>query len=289
MSDRDAVLRVHTRDELVADTLWILGALAVTEEDGSLLAGFASEADVAAALAALGDRWPAERVAVDDFGDAWRAYAKPVTVGPLTITPAWLAGDGDGDGDGDEITIEPGRAFGIGDHATTRLALQALVDLGVRGATVLDVGTGTGVLALAAARLGARAVTAIDVDEHAVVVAQANVVANAADGVVTVATTPLDQLVGTFDIVVANLGGLELPITVAPALASKTGGLLVVSGLLDPATTGPDVAPLDDALADAGLVHDRDWRGDGWLARSWIVSRAGTRARRGRGSPAPSA
>ena len=219
------------------------GALAVEERAvGSgaveLIAGFAAGHDldrVANALAAFG---PVERRAVVNDGlDEWRRHAEVIRVGPVVVVPAWLEPPPSRVGELVSISIEPGRAFGIGDHPTTRLALARLVDHVVRGASVLDVGCGTGVLAIAAARLGAGNVVAIDHAADAIEVARANVAVNDVD--VDVSTAALTEIEARFDIVVANLGGLVTPIDLcADLLRVALGGVLVVSGLLDDQVAG---------------------------------------------------
>ncbi|HEX7167790.1 MAG TPA: 50S ribosomal protein L11 methyltransferase [Acidimicrobiales bacterium] len=254
----------HER-ELAADALWALGATAVVDDPSSrgraVVGGFACADDATAALAALRDRWAVAVLpaADDSWADAWRAWAKPVTVGRLTIRPAWIDGDG--------IAIEPGRSFGTGSHPSTRLALAAL-DRGVSpGTTVLDVGTGTGVLAIAGAVLGASRVVAIDVDAGARAVAAANVAANGCAGVVTVDHRAVGAIRGRFDVVVANLGGVLAPLAIADQLASRVapGGALIVSGLLAPDAGGLDTRELERAL---GAPVDRSTEGD-WIALTW--------------------
>jgi ribosomal protein L11 methyltransferase len=109
----------------------------------------------------------------EGWEDRWREFHKPVRVGPLWIGPPWETAPADALA----VVIDPGRAFGTGAHATTRLCLELLLDL-PRG-SVLDVGCGSGVLAIAAARLGFGPVTAIDADESAITATRANAAANA--------------------------------------------------------------------------------------------------------------
>ena len=255
------MIRVETTDELAVDALWSLGAIAVALDDAGLVAGFDNEEDERAALAVLA-RWPVVRLADDDrWDDAWRRSLTPVTIGPLTVRPAWERGPG--------ITIEPGRAFGSGSHATTRLAIEALLDVVVAGDAVLDVGTGTGVLALAAAQLGARRVLAIDISDEAITVATANVAANRRVDVIAVSQQPLGDVEGAFDVVVANLGGVLTPVALAPDLARCTRRTLIVSGLLDENQGGLSCALVDDALRPHGLEPGTRWSSDGWSARCY--------------------
>jgi len=222
--------------ELAADRLWAAGAGAVEEAaDGdvavlrSVLAG-----DDAVSLQRLG-RLPGEwEVRFVDQNptplETWREFARPVVVSPtLTIAPAWYPGARPGPG---VVTIEPGSAFGLGDHPTTRLAAAATERLGGPGVSVLDVGCGTGVLAIVAAGLGAQPVVAIDTAEAA---REATLVNAAANGVVVdVSTSPLEQVDGQFDVVLANILAPTL-VALAPDLLRVVapGGALVVAGILD--------------------------------------------------------
>jgi ribosomal protein L11 methyltransferase len=107
-----------------------------------------------------------------DWRDRWRAFHQPVRVGPLWIGPPWA----DVPPDATAVVIDPGRAFGTGSHPTTRLVVELLLDL-ERG-SLLDLGSGSGVLSIAAAKLGFAPVIALDSDENAVAATGANAVAN---------------------------------------------------------------------------------------------------------------
>jgi ribosomal protein L11 methyltransferase len=105
--------------------------------------------------------------------ERWRQFHKPIRVGPLWVGPPWERADGEAH----PVVIDPGRAFGTGAHPTTRLCLELLLE--AQRGSLLDLGCGSGVLAIAAARLGFAPVFALDVDEVAVNAARANASANA--------------------------------------------------------------------------------------------------------------
>jgi ribosomal protein L11 methyltransferase len=218
--------------ELAADLLWLAGASAVGEEPGP--AGRVRLTADVADPAAVARRWPIEAVPVDDsLLDTWRDHAAPVRAGQrIVLHPAWLPRSEAGSGDV-VVVLDPGRAFGSGSHPATRLAAAAVEAHGP-GRRVLDVGCGSGVLAVLAARLGAAEVVGVDVDPEAVRATEANAAANGVAALVSARLDPVAELTGPFDLVVANIG-LRVLVDLAPALLARTdvGGLLVLSGLLE--------------------------------------------------------
>jgi ribosomal protein L11 methyltransferase len=226
--------------ELAADALWQLGALAIEQQPARLVAGFTDDDAVLAAYAAVAARWPSQVVELDaGWRDVLRSPARTVDVGR-----------------GVAVDIDPGRVFGNGDHPTTRGALDALASVVRAGDRVLDVGCGSGVLAVAAARLGASSVVAVDVDVEAVEVTRANAHRNGVGEVVDASTTPLAGVPGPpFDVVAANLGGRLVIEELARDLAACTARVLVVGGLLDDGRPPPAVD---------GFAPERIIAGDGW-------------------------
>jgi len=170
-------------------------------------------------------------VADQDWTEAWKAGLGPLSVGRVFVRPSWI--DAAPPPGAAEVVLDPGMAFGTGTHPTTSLCLRALSDLLAErpGASVLDVGTGSGLLAIAAARLGAGRVAGNDVDPVAVAVARDNAARN---GVVLELTAePASALRGPFDVVVANILANTLS-DLAPAIAAQVapGGALLLCGLL---------------------------------------------------------
>lgn len=242
--------------DLVAETLFAMGATAVEEQLDRLVAGMPDRASAERAVAVLG-RGARTFAAGDDWRDAWRPFARPVRVGPVLIVPSWWGGAVRRRGAGAVVVLDPGRAFGTGDHPSTRLALSFLAALGCRGRRVLDVGSGSGVLAVAAAALGAE-VTALDVDPEAVSATRENAVRNGV--AVDVIHGGPEAAAGPYDIVVANLGGVAAVVQAADGLRHATAerGALVVSGLLQ-----GQQRPVELAL---GWPVERVRRSRGWCA-----------------------
>ena len=179
----------------------------------------------------------------EDWSSSWKSHFKPSRIGKsIVVKPTWEEYD---HGPGDiVIELDPGMAFGTGTHATTRLCMEVLEKIFFREGPygelavgkpvqVLDVGTGSGILSITAAKLGAQRVIAIDIDQQAVAVAKENVILNSAENSVKVSDMPLELVEGTHDIVVANILAEEL-VKMAPALIKKTtrGGFLILSGIL---------------------------------------------------------
>jgi ribosomal protein L11 methyltransferase len=160
-----------------------------------------------------------------------------------------------------EVVIDPGRSYGMGDHPSTRLALELVVALAGPGIRVLDVGCGSGILGIAALVLGAGTVTAVDVSPAAVEDTRANAQRNGLE--IASSTTPLADVEGAFDLVVANLGGAAVVVELAHDLAPRVSeaGHLVVSGLLVDLA-----APALHALEAEGLHAVERRTEDGWLA-----------------------
>lgn len=171
-------------------------------------------------------------VAEEDWANAWKQYFKPQRIGKhIIIKPSW---EGFSPAPGDlVIEMDPGMAFGTGLHATTRLCLRALEEFVVPGSTVADVGTGSGILAIAAVLLGGASAVATDVDPLAVRISNENIVRNGLVGRVRAQVADLPP-VEEFDIVVANiLPDVILAMADELVAATKHGGLLIVSGIIE--------------------------------------------------------
>lgn len=206
------------------------------------------------------------QAAEDDWAEAWKVHFKPVKVtSRLVIRPPWEDYE---PGPGETVVvIYPGMAFGTGRHPTTLLCLQALEQIwedghlrGLPGTwQVLDVGTGTGILALAAARLGAK-VLAIDIDPEAVAAAHENVRLNALQDLVWVEGTPLTALRQQFALILANLTAADLDHW-AEALAGRTlpGGVLIVSGFLTQDQPTVSARFFQFGLTEAGHLTQEEW------------------------------
>jgi ribosomal protein L11 methyltransferase len=250
-------LRIHAdvdRDAIVA-TLFDHGALAVQEIDGGFTTSVEG-ADAAEALrVAVLEAAPAARVEVaplpnEDWTQKWKASVRSHILGKLTVTPPWLA---DGMDPARTIIIDPAMAFGTGEHQTTRGVLRLMQDVIRAGDRVADLGAGSAVLSIGAAKLGAASVAAIELDHDAIENAEENVERNGVSGVVRVIEGDaglLLSLVAPVRVIFANI--------IAPVLREllpgfreslSPGGQAILSGIL--------VAEREEMLA---FIAEQGWR-----------------------------
>jgi ribosomal protein L11 methyltransferase len=236
--------------EEVSYLLWELGAQGVEERDATTLArnnsqdagGPAGVTLVAsfesdeAAQSAIGElsQWSARltHVVGDAWRDAYKQFFKVTRLGQrLVIRPSWEPFEAN---PGDVVvTVDPGRAFGTGTHESTRLLMTQLDRLVQGGEQVLDVGCGTGILAICALKLGAKQAYCIDVDPDAVEVTRENAASNQVSERVQASTEPVEQVTETYPLVLANIQATVL-IPLAEAIAARVapGGSLLLSGIL---------------------------------------------------------
>jgi ribosomal protein L11 methyltransferase len=198
--------------------------------------------------------WPAEDPtwsveAEQDWAEEWKKHFRPVRISDrLVVAAPWH-------GVADALVIEPGNAFGTGEHPTTRACLRAVDTFARPGATLLDVGCGSGILALAGSKLG-MAARGVDIDPDAVAAARE---AAAQNGLVaTFDTTPIERVAGPYDLVVANLFA-EVLVALAPELLRVSAGHLALAGILaDRADT------VRRAFASRPVLEDRSE--EGWVS-----------------------
>ncbi len=254
------VVRVGADEvESCSDWLFQLGARAIEEridgDEPSLIAGFSSDDAALAARSVLQERWSCRLEDTGDereWRDQWLRYLEPIQIGDVLIHAPWhdVAGI-----EGPRISIDPGRAFGSGHHPTTQLAIEALHSIVETDDLVLDAGCGTGILSIAAARLGAGHVTGVDLDHDILALAEANIAANGVEERITLSEASLLDLARRFDVTVANIviGDLR---PLLPTLADRTERAIIVSGFLDD--------QLERLIADTPVRVVRRLQRDGW-------------------------
>jgi ribosomal protein L11 methyltransferase len=254
-------LDVREPDDLLLATLDDFAPTATEERESVLRVFFAVRENRDAARARLHDQGRAA-VAIDVEDEDWARRSQlnfgPVTVGRITVVSGTEAA-------GTRlqllsIVIEPSMGFGTGHHATTRLCLAALQRITLTGASVLDAGAGSGILAIAAARLGATAVFGVDCDADAILSANGNLALNPDASGIRFAVADLTAVsLPRSDVITANLTGALLTRMADGLLDALTpGGALILSGIL---------AAEEEAVRRAYAAADAVWRqqDDEWI------------------------
>ena len=207
-----------------------------------------------------------QRVPSQDWNEAWTRSVKPLRIGRLMIRPSWepvLLGSQD-----IEIVLDPKQAFGTGHHATTRMLLEWLQEDIRGGEQVLDVGTGSAILAMAAVKLGAASAIGVEIDSVAVDCAKEYVAQNRLNEQIDIIGGTLTDLPQerrqTIDLVLANLDR-QTVLGLADDLAALRGASILVSGILIEQQT-----EIMDRLSGLGLVCLERREEEGWVALKFI-------------------
>ena len=198
----------------------------------------------------------------EDWADKWKAFFKPTPVGErLFVRPVWI--DDYDAGDRAVLNIEPGAAFGTGTHETTRLCLETLDKIIKDGDTVLDIGCGSGILAIASMLLGAKEGFGVDIDPLAVKTAKENgLMNNLNEPELTFVCGDLaDKVTKKYDVVVANIvADIIILFSTQVKAFMKPGAKFIASGIID--TRADEVCV---ALQSAGLVLKERVEENGWV------------------------
>ena len=235
-------------------------AIEEPEETSRLRVFFTSSASRDSAAHALGRSFGTHvwvesiNVEDDDWAARSQAQVQAITIGRITIAPPW-----DVPGSDPVVVIQPSMGFGTGHHATTRLMLRALQELPLRGKTTLDIGCGSGVLAIAAVRLGARTALGIDIDPDALDNARENAGLNHTGDRVRFELGDFREMTQSADVVMANLTGALLA-NAADALSRivAPGGSLIVSGFME-SEKDAVVPALERSLDLQALSQEEEW------------------------------
>jgi ribosomal protein L11 methyltransferase len=199
-----------------------------------------------------------------DWSEAWKKYFKPLRVSRnIVIKPTWERFTPTGRDI--VIEIDPGMAFGTGQHPSTRMCLEAIEEILLKDQTirkwrVLDVGTGTGILGIACAKLDAERVLCVDIDKKATEIALENVLINQVEDRVEIANRDVATLTESFHVIVANLTA-KILIRLRPHLLRllDNSGYLVISGIVE--QNKPDIEAhfLDNAFSLHRLITEKEW------------------------------
>ena len=199
-----------------------------------------------------------EGVQQEDWQNGWRKYYHPMEIGRrLAVVPSWQ----EYETDRVKLVLDPGLAFGTGGHETTSLCMEALDEKITGGERVLDIGTGSGILAIAALKLGAAVAEGVDIDPVAVRTAGENAALNGVADKLTVLVGDLsDKASGKYDVVVANIVANAI-ISLAPAVPAlmKDGGCFIASGIIDTRKDEVIAALQAAGLRVTNVVEKRGW------------------------------
>lgn len=202
------------------------------------------------------------QVSEEDWSTAWKKYYHPTKVGEqLVVVPCWeqyRAAPGEV-----VVTLDPGMAFGTGTHETTRLCMRLLEGCVTRETALLDIGTGSGILAITALLLGAKSAVGVDIDELATKVAGENAGLNGvADRLTLLCGDLTEQVTGSFDVVCANIvADVIIRLSGDVTRFMKPGGILLCSGIID-----ERCGEVEAALTEAGLTIEEVLTENGWAA-----------------------
>jgi ribosomal protein L11 methyltransferase len=234
--------------------------LPVNAEFPSRLKGLQTELDRILQLLGVAGKTSLESVTETEWATAWKTYYKPLEIGDrIIVKPAWEQYKPRGN----EIIIEldPGLAFGTGNHPTTTMALVLLERHLRPGDMVFDIGTGSGILSIVAAKLGAKEITAVDIDPLALEAAWENCRRNRVTDYVAVVPGDLfEELSGQADIVVANITApvlLSLVNELPPYLAAR--GKFIGSGVIESQFDDIRVALMDKGFKLVEIVGEEEW------------------------------
>ena len=199
----------------------------------------------------------------EDWEEAWKAHYKPLRIGErLIVRPLWI--DVELAQDDIEIALDPGMAFGTGTHPTTQLCLQALEQLIQPGQDVLDLGSGSGILSIAAAKLGARQVMALDIDPIAVNATCENSRANGVADKIIAEQGSIESVVTSarrFDLIIVNILARIILEMTKQRLGEivRPGGVAIFSGIIDTQVNEVEAALRATGLQPYGRRQQGDW------------------------------
>lgn len=203
----------------------------------------------------------------EDWSNEWKKYYHPIRVGKkMIICPSWESCEQNEDDV--KITLDPGMAFGTGTHETTRLCMQLLENYITDETRMLDVGCGSGILAITALLLGAKSAVGVDIDELAVKVAQENAERNqVSDKLQLICGDLTAKVEGKYDVICANIVA-DVIIRMSHDICSfmHKDSVLLCSGIIEPRE-----AEVMRAMSDCGLKHITTLRERGWVAAAFTL------------------
>ena len=203
----------------------------------------------------------------EEWREKWKSFFRPTRVGTkIVVRPPWEPKSGKPSDI--DVIIEPGMAFGTGLHETTRLCIRAIEECMADGDSVLDVGCGSGILSVIAAKLGACNIHAIDVDADAVRTTRENAEQNAVGATISATNIALADITESYELVIANiLSHILIPLSADLARVVRPGGTLLLSGILD-----EQADRVATTFARCALVLEEQRQDGEWISMQWSRS-----------------
>ncbi len=205
-----------------------------------------------------------ELIVDPQWGEVWKRFFKPLRISKnIIVKPSWERYSATGRET--VIEIDPGMAFGTGQHPSTSMCLEAMEEILLKDRTfqkwrVLDVGTGTGILGISAAKLGASSVMCVDIDPQAVEIAHKNVAVNHVGDRTVIVNSDVARIKGTFELIVANLTAETLIKTKSHLVKMmEKGGYLIISGIIQKNREDVEKAFTRDDLISYRVIDDKEW------------------------------
>ncbi|HLX12490.1 MAG TPA: 50S ribosomal protein L11 methyltransferase [Bacteroidota bacterium] len=195
----------------------------------------------------------------ENWNRQWEQSIQPIEIGTkLAVKPSWS--DYENSGGRIVLHIDPKMSFGTGYHETTRLVLRLLESYVSAGQSVLDIGTGTGILAVAAIKLGAKNALGIDIDDWSIENARENITANGVADKIKISNTSLEQIHGTFDLITANIQ-LNVIVEMLPIIRIllKDNAIVLLSGLLQENRTAIHSALESNRFEIVEETQENEW------------------------------
>ena len=221
------------------------------------------------AFAGINWEYECEGLREEDWAESWKRYYHPIPLGKITIVPAWQNYP---EKDGEIVVrMDPGMAFGAGTHETTRLAVLLLEETLAGGEKVLDVGTGSGILAIVSEKLGASLVRGYDIDPVAVRVAKENAEENGTKNVafgISDLLASVEKTAGGYDLAVANIVA-DVLLRMAPDLPAclRPGARLICSGIIE-----SRLPELRAGMSAAGFREEKIISENDWYALRFVLA-----------------
>lgn len=198
----------------------------------------------------------AQLICEQDWANAWKAYYHTEQIGRVVIKPSWE--DYDPKSSDIVVSLDPGMAFGTGTHPSTAMCIKQLQELDVTGKEIWDIGTGSGILAIVATKLGGEKVTAVDVDPIAIQVSKENARVNQVD--IPIFLGSLEDIAGHADVILVNIiADVIIKLLPHATLKLRSNGKLITSGIISQRATDVKAAAKKYGWAIHHEMHEGEW------------------------------